>query len=84
MGDKLVLKERMVRLGMNVRKVVRFGDHRAGIFFLMIRRPPRSTQSRSSAASDVYRDRESYGPETQISPNCALYLRMALKWYCIR
>ncbi len=23
-------------------------------FFLMIRRPPRSTQSRSSAASDVY------------------------------
>ena len=25
------------------------------IFFLMIRRPPRSTQSRSSAASDVYK-----------------------------
>ena len=24
-------------------------------FFLMIRRPPRSTQSRSSAASDVYK-----------------------------
>ncbi len=24
------------------------------VFFLMIRRPPRSTQSRSSAASDVY------------------------------
>ena len=26
-----------------------------GVFFLMIRRPPRSTQSRSSAASDVYK-----------------------------
>src|SRR5665809_163960 len=25
------------------------------IFFLMVRRPPRSTQSRSSAASDVYK-----------------------------
>ena len=25
------------------------------MFFLMIRRPPRSTQSRSSAASDVYK-----------------------------
>ena len=42
------------------------GDYRVGqsyvygsmsifIFFLMIRRPPRSTQSRSSAASDVYK-----------------------------
>ena len=29
-------------------------------FFLMIRRPPRSTQSRSSAASDVYK-RQAYG-----------------------
>ena len=27
----------------------------SGVFFLMIRRPPRSTQSRSSAASDVYK-----------------------------
>ncbi|CZT61231.1 hypothetical protein CDFC105_104129 [Clostridioides difficile] len=26
-----------------------------GFCFLMIRRPPRSTQSRSSAASDVYK-----------------------------
>ena len=26
-----------------------------GVFFLMIRRPPRSTQGRSSAASDVYK-----------------------------
>ena len=26
-----------------------------GFFVLMIRRPPRSTQSRSSAASDVYK-----------------------------
>mgnify|MGYP007112066114 CR=1 FL=1 len=25
------------------------------LFFLMIRRPPKSTQSRSSAASDVYK-----------------------------
>ncbi len=29
-------------------------DRPALFFFLMIRRPPRSTQSRSSAASDVY------------------------------
>ena len=29
------------------------------VFFLMIRRPPRSTQSRSSAASDVYKRQES-------------------------
>src|SRR5428012_1273 len=27
----------------------------AVLFFLMLRRPPRSTQSRSSAASDVYK-----------------------------
>ena len=27
----------------------------SALFFLMIRRPPRSTQSRSSAASDVYK-----------------------------
>ena len=34
-------------------------------FFLMIRRPPRSTQSRSSAASDVYKrqvDDPVFGP----------------------
>ena len=30
-------------------------DHSRFVFFLMIRRPPRSTQSRSSAASDVYK-----------------------------
>src|SRR5450756_3052367 len=30
------------------------------LFFLMIRRPPRSTQSRSSAASDVYKRQFSY------------------------
>eukprot|EP00657_Telonema_sp_P-1_P003055 TRINITY_DN17184_c0_g1_i1.p1 TRINITY_DN17184_c0_g1~~TRINITY_DN17184_c0_g1_i1.p1 ORF type:complete len:108 (+),score=58.20 TRINITY_DN17184_c0_g1_i1:74-397(+) len=29
-------------------------------FFLMIRRPPRSTQSRSSAASDVYKRQKHY------------------------
>eukprot|EP00657_Telonema_sp_P-1_P002090 TRINITY_DN14_c0_g1_i4.p1 TRINITY_DN14_c0_g1~~TRINITY_DN14_c0_g1_i4.p1 ORF type:complete len:119 (-),score=46.20 TRINITY_DN14_c0_g1_i4:81-437(-) len=36
-------------------------------FFLMIRRPPRSTQSRSSAASDVYKRQvstQSTGPLT--------------------
>ena len=31
------------------------------VFFLMIRRPPRSTQSRSSAASDVYKRQGSAG-----------------------
>ena len=31
-------------------------------FFLMIRRPPRSTQSRSSAASDVYKRQASDTP----------------------
>eukprot|EP00657_Telonema_sp_P-1_P005301 TRINITY_DN22587_c0_g1_i1.p1 TRINITY_DN22587_c0_g1~~TRINITY_DN22587_c0_g1_i1.p1 ORF type:complete len:117 (-),score=55.43 TRINITY_DN22587_c0_g1_i1:77-427(-) len=32
-----------------------FTSHVRYFFFLMIRRPPRSTQSRSSAASDVYK-----------------------------
>ena len=32
-----------------------FGCVYVFVFFLMIRRPPRSTQSRSSAASDVYK-----------------------------
>ena len=31
-------------------------------FFLMIRQPPRSTQSRSSAASDVYKRQGSRSP----------------------
>ena len=31
------------------------------VFFLMIRRPPRSTQSRSSAASDVYKRQDEIG-----------------------
>src|SRR5678816_3026852 len=30
-------------------------QRRAAVFFLMIRRPPRSTLDRSSAASDVYK-----------------------------
>eukprot|EP01015_Nassula_variabilis_P019332 TRINITY_DN3260_c0_g1_i12.p2 TRINITY_DN3260_c0_g1~~TRINITY_DN3260_c0_g1_i12.p2 ORF type:complete len:107 (-),score=40.58 TRINITY_DN3260_c0_g1_i12:53-373(-) len=34
-------------------------------FFLMIRRPPRSTQSRSSAASDVYKRQTIYNPIKQ-------------------
>ena len=33
------------------------------VFFLMIRRPPRSTQSRSSAASDVYKRQEALKAE---------------------
>ena len=33
----------------------RFVNSRKEFFFLIIRRPPRSTQSRSSAASDVYK-----------------------------
>ena len=39
--------------------------------FLMIRRPPRSTQSRSSAASDVYKRQVEYKGERidQLSPN---------------
>ena len=37
-------------------------------FFLMIRRPPRSTQSRSSAASDVYKRQVIYAPfQTEFS-----------------
>eukprot|EP00657_Telonema_sp_P-1_P004199 TRINITY_DN1970_c0_g1_i1.p1 TRINITY_DN1970_c0_g1~~TRINITY_DN1970_c0_g1_i1.p1 ORF type:complete len:112 (-),score=62.79 TRINITY_DN1970_c0_g1_i1:9-344(-) len=44
-------------------------------FFLMIRRPPRSTQSRSSAASDVYkRQRSSWCPS-----RCSLQQRCGLR-----
>ena len=32
------------------------------LFFLMIRRPPRSTQSSSSAASDVYKGQSIFLP----------------------
>mgnify|MGYP002683706151 CR=1 FL=1 len=38
------------------------------LFFLMIRRPPRSTQSRSSAASDVYKRQNQ---ETELGNLCA-------------
>ena len=38
-----------------VDEFVWYGVHVVWFFFLMIRRPPRSTQSRSSAASDVYK-----------------------------
>ena len=39
------------------------GPHSAsGFFFLMIRRPPRSTLDRSSAASDVYKRQDSKRP----------------------
>ena len=36
-------------------------------FFLMIRRPPRSTLDRSSAASDVYKRQERYGDKVAIA-----------------
>src|SRR5450756_3107757 len=36
-------------------------------FFLMIRRPPRSTQSRSSAASDVYKRQGDGGDLVEIA-----------------
>ena len=36
-------------------------------FFLMIRRPPRSTLDRSSAASDVYKRQQYIGIRTDIS-----------------
>src|SRR5450756_2727854 len=37
----------------------------------MIRRPPRSTQSRSSAASDVYKRQEIH-PAAKIAPGCVI------------
>src|SRR5450756_3182815 len=37
----------------------------------MIRRPPRSTQSRSSAASDVYKRQEERRPEEALRPRKA-------------
>src|SRR5680860_1916639 len=43
-------------------------------FFLMIRRPPRSTQSRSSAASDVYK--------RQVSRSRSSFLRGSLQELC--
>ena len=48
-------------------------------FFLMIRRPPRSTQSRSSAASDVYKRQTSTssafleGPDYQLDASMFLH-----------
>eukprot|EP00657_Telonema_sp_P-1_P008702 TRINITY_DN30473_c0_g1_i1.p1 TRINITY_DN30473_c0_g1~~TRINITY_DN30473_c0_g1_i1.p1 ORF type:complete len:122 (+),score=67.77 TRINITY_DN30473_c0_g1_i1:47-412(+) len=43
------------------------------LFFLMIRRPPRSTQSRSSAASDVYKrqDKRPWEVPCEIAMPCA-------------
>ncbi len=40
----------------------------AHIFFLMIRRPPRSTRKVSSAASDVYKGRSSDGVLLALAP----------------
>ena len=46
--------------------VHRKGEH-IWFFVLMIRRPPRSTQGRSSAASDVYK-RQMYNEEQHFEP----------------
>ena len=46
------------------------------VFFLMIRRPPRSTQSRSSAASDVYK-RQVQGASDRRGGSAALSARIA-------
>ena len=42
-------------------------------FFLMIRRPPRSTQSRSSAASDVYKRQAEGSRHTGLVKNITNY-----------
>ena len=42
----------------DVLNMARRGGGGVGCFFLMIRRPPRSTLDRSSAASDVYKRQE--------------------------
>ena len=45
----------VVVLDVEIEFVCVTGNYMMVFFFLMIRRPPRSTQSRSSAASDVYK-----------------------------
>ena len=45
-------------VGMSVCDNVKVTSDYRVVFFLMIRRPPRSTQSSSSAASDVYKRQE--------------------------
>src|SRR5450756_1402745 len=47
----------------------------------MIRRPPRSTQSRSSAASDVYKRQASWQSITRISCRPRLFSRV-MAWVC--
>ena len=48
-------KQKLVYAGLRVYGGRRGENVTSVVFFLMIRRPPRSTQSRSSAASDVYK-----------------------------
>ena len=43
-------------------------DEVVGFFFLMIRRPPRSTLDRSSAASDVYKRQHQEGVLFRVAP----------------
>ena len=47
-------------------------------FFVMIRRPPRSTQGRSSAASDVYK-RQAVQGEEPLVVNAAAELGLAVQ-----
>src|SRR5450756_2876862 len=44
----------------------------------MIRRPPRSTQSRSSAASDVYKRQALYGPYPSLVIRLAFWIALAI------
>src|SRR5678815_2891802 len=41
----------------------------------MIRRPPRSTLDRSSAASDVYKRQQGYTPNVRVNMECPLLLK---------
>ena len=52
-------------------------------FFLVIRRPPRSTQGRSSAASDVYKRQELYKKNQQLGPWTDIYGLGASMYACM-
>ena len=48
----------------------------------MIRRPPRSTQSRSSAASDVYKRQHLYNGQEAISTGVIGAMKKKHDWFC--